>query len=240
MIKKLIFVFSAILISSVLHAKNYSIKVSAKIISNNKVELKVKTDIPLPVTVSAGIDLKGQKDDDIYIGYSENIKLTKPLQIITLNFKDSNLPTGKYLAVVTYYHRWGADGGNPEAKKITKSITASDELSLVGGGESVKEIKKRSKSKRLEVAKEEARVQCYFAFKGFIRKINPRSQFLNNHADRWTFKLSKDKKRLFGKAKKYVRIETLGGDEIRDATCTYFINPGEVTGIGISDPVAKN
>lgn len=237
--KKLIFFLFTLLFSTVIYSQNYYIKVSAKTISNNKVELKVKTNIPLPVTVDAGLDLKGQKDDDIYVGYSEHVKLTKPLQTIVIDFKDANLPSSKYLAVVTFHHLWGADGGNPEAKKITKSIEGTYELSLKGGGESVKQNKKKSKEKQLSIIKNVAKLQCNMAFRGFIRAINPNYIMLRGHSDRWKFKLSKNEQSLIGISKKYVQVEALIEDEIRDATCTYYINPGEVVSIGISKPIAQ-
>ena len=88
--------------------------------------------------------------------------------------------------------------------------------------------------------KEEAKHQCHYAMRGFISAINPNYAFLNGHLDRWKFKYSKDKRSLIGKAKKYIKVEGLKEDEVRDVTCTYYIYPGEVINIGISKPLVQN
>ena len=149
MIKRIaVIVISFILISVSTYAEEYTLTISAKPASEYSVEFTVKTNIPLPVEVMATVDLKNQKPDDIYIGYSDRIKLTSPIQTFILNASSMKLPSGDYVAEVTFYPRWGAKDGNPKASNIKQQLSDSVELRLKGSGESSSDAEQRKKSQR--------------------------------------------------------------------------------------------
>ena len=118
-------------------AINYELSITAREISSTKIELIIKTNIPLPVEVMTGVDLAGQKRKDIYIGYSERIRLELPTTVHVLDTakSDKSLPSGQYEAVVSFYKRWGAKKGNPDARSVP-DMEASSPISLGGDGTS--------------------------------------------------------------------------------------------------------
>lgn len=124
---------------------HYRIQASAKAISNSEIEFNVKTNIPLPVEVDAGVDLRNQKPNDTYIGHSERITLTQSSQSFTINTSNKKLPSGEYDAVVTFYPSWGAENGNPKAALIKEEISSSTRIRLAGTGESANSVQKRTK-----------------------------------------------------------------------------------------------
>lgn len=130
--------------------EEYTISVSAKPVSAYGIEFTVKTNIPLPVEVMAGMSLKGQKPDDTYIGYSKRIKLASSEQTFVIDTSDQKkkLPSGEYLAEVTFYPRWGAKNGNPKASSIKQQISDSVEVRLKGSGESSSDANERNKLRR--------------------------------------------------------------------------------------------
>ena len=129
-------------------SEEYTISVSAKPVSAFGVEFTVKSNIPLPVEVMAGISLKGQKPDDSYIGYSERIKLAATEQkfVIDASSQKEKLPSGEYVAEVTFYPRWGAKNGNQKASIIKQEISDAVGLRLKGSGESSSDAIERNKS----------------------------------------------------------------------------------------------
>ncbi|MCK5312475.1 MAG: hypothetical protein KAJ62_10210 [Desulfobacteraceae bacterium] len=110
----------------------YYIELSTNQISKHEVKFNIKTNIPLPVEVMASIDLKNQKPDDVYIGYSKKIRIKDSTQSFILNTKSENLPSSKYDTEVAFYPFWGADNGNPKAIKIKNSIHGLSEILLQG------------------------------------------------------------------------------------------------------------
>ena len=128
-------------------SEEYTISVSAKPVSAYGVEFTVKTNIPLPVEVMAGMSLKGQKPDDIYIGYSKRVKLASSEQtfVIDASSQKKKLPSGDYVAEVTFYPGWGAKNGNPKASIIKQQISDSVEVRLKGSGESSSDAGERNK-----------------------------------------------------------------------------------------------
>jgi len=126
-------------------AQECTLLIHAKSTSEYTVEFTVKTNIPLPVNVMAGISLKNQKPDDIYIGYSKKIKLTSPKQTFIIDASSKKLPSGDYMAEVTFFPRWGAKKGNPKASNIKQQISDSVELRLKGSGESSSDVDQRNK-----------------------------------------------------------------------------------------------
>jgi len=125
--------------------EHYTIQASAKAISDSEIVFNVKTNIPLPVEVDAGVDLRNQKPNDTYIGHSERITLTQSSQSFTINTSNKKLPSGEYDAVVTFYPNWGAEHGNPKAALIKKEISSSTRITLAGTGESANSVQKRTK-----------------------------------------------------------------------------------------------
>lgn len=127
--------------------EEYTMSVSAKPVSPYGAEFTVKSNIPLPVEIMAGISLKGQKPDDTYIGYSERIKLASSKQtfIIDPSSQNKKLPSGVFVAEVTFYPRWGAKNGNPKASIIKRQISDSVEFRLDGSGESSNDTIERNK-----------------------------------------------------------------------------------------------
>ena len=95
----------------------------------------------------AGMSLKGQKPDDTYIGYSKRIKLASSEQTLVIDAlsQKKKLPSGDYVAEVTFYPRWGAKNGNPKASIIKQQISDSVEVRLKGSGESSNDAGERNK-----------------------------------------------------------------------------------------------
>ena len=137
---------------------DYKIALIAKPISNHQVEFNTKTNIPLPVEIMASIDLKNQKPEDSYIGYSKRVLLKKPDQIFVLDATNENLPTGKYTVEVAYCSNCPRQA-YPKEKlsaadlitrlrtqpKTLKWIRKSSEIFLRGTGKSVKDAQERDK-----------------------------------------------------------------------------------------------
>ena len=124
---------------------DYNMSLSVNILSPYSAEFTVETDILLPVDIMAGFDLKGQKPTDTYIGYSEKVRLSTPKQSFTIDAskQKDKLPSGDFIAEVTFYPRWGAKEGNPKARHIKEKISSSVEISLTGSGESSSVAAKR-------------------------------------------------------------------------------------------------
>ncbi len=123
----------------------YKIKVSAAEISTTKVDFTVSTNLPLPVEVMAGVSLQGQKDSDTWIGYNQKVMLKKTTQIFSLSFPKKPLPSGKYDAEVTFYPRWGAKKGNPNAAKIGRNIEGVSFVNLSGDGQNAEDRMERDR-----------------------------------------------------------------------------------------------
>ncbi len=115
-------------------AEDFKISIEATPISQYEVSLNVKTNIPLPVEVMASVSIKGQNPKDTYIGVSQRIKLTSPEQTVKLDGKSENLPSGEYLAEVTFYPKWGVENGSAEAKRINAEIIGQADVTLSGSG----------------------------------------------------------------------------------------------------------
>jgi len=55
---------------------------------------------------------------------------------VTIDGRNEGLPTGEYVAEVTFYPRWGAKKGPSEAKRIDEEISGQADVSLTGSGAS--------------------------------------------------------------------------------------------------------
>ena len=115
---------------------DYFITVQATPVSTYVVSLVVTTNMPLPVEVMAGVSAKDQAPTDTFIGVSERITLTSPEQTIELDGRSENLPSGDYIADVTFYPRSGAENGTEQAKTIQQEIIGAVDVTLDGSGES--------------------------------------------------------------------------------------------------------
>jgi hypothetical protein len=116
--------------------EEFRISIKATPISAFGVSLLVETNIPLPVEVMASLSMKGQKPKDIYIGVSKRITLNSMKQKIEIDGKNENLPSGEYIAEVTFYPAWGAENGAKEARQIKEAVTGQADVMLTGSGAS--------------------------------------------------------------------------------------------------------
>ncbi len=116
----------------------YTIDVTARPISHFAVEMTISTNIPTPIEVMAGFSLRDQKPDDVYIGTSQRITLQSSRQTVVIDSSNNEypLPTGEYMAEVSFYPRWGAKKGNPDAKAVKIEVHGSAPITLEGSGES--------------------------------------------------------------------------------------------------------
>lgn len=124
------------------------LKLSAVPISDHIVQFNVTTNVPLPIEVMASVDLAGQKDEDIAIGYDERVKITEPTQRFTVDTSRASkpLPSGKYDAEVKFYSRWGAEGN--EAAKDTPDLDVLQQIELKGNGETRGAAERRNNLQR--------------------------------------------------------------------------------------------
>lgn len=120
-----------------------SIQVEATPISPTVIKTIITTNLPLPVTVMASVDLPDQAGDDVYIGYSERVTLINPRTETLIDTSSGStsspantpLPSGAYDLNVTFYPRWGAPD-NPKAAALTSDVVGRTRVELGGSGAS--------------------------------------------------------------------------------------------------------
>lgn len=117
-------------------SESYNISVAATAISAYEVSLNVTTNIPLPVEVMASVSIKDQNPQDTYIGVSQRVTLSSPEQTVTIDGRNEGLPSGEYVAEVTFYPRWGAENGSSKAKRIDEEIVGQADVTFTGSGAS--------------------------------------------------------------------------------------------------------
>ncbi len=119
----------------VVSAEAATIAIEADVLDENRVSFEIETTIPLPVEVMVGVSLKGQAPDDVYIGYSERYRVEQGSSSFVLDTSSAKdpLPDGNYEAEVTFYPRWGAEDGNPEAASLPE-LSAKSDISFTGTG----------------------------------------------------------------------------------------------------------
>lgn len=115
-------------------SESYNISVAATAVSAYEVSLDVTTNIPVPIEVMASVSIKDQDPQDTYIGVSQRVTLTSSEQTVEIDGRNERLPTGEYVAEVTFYPRWGAENGSSEAKLIEEEIIGQADVSLTGSG----------------------------------------------------------------------------------------------------------
>ena len=126
-------------------AEGYSISVGATA-SGSNVDFVLHTNIPGTIEVMAGVDLKGQADDDVYIGKSERVRIVDGTASVSIDA--SELPSGDYLARANFYPRWGFQDELSRATGIADDLSDSHDISLGGSGQSAAEIQFRENSQK--------------------------------------------------------------------------------------------
>lgn len=125
----------------------YKLDVSAQS-DGSIVTLKVTTNIPGTIELFAGLDLKGQAPDDVYIGAdSQRIRLENG-RPVTVKFDTSDLPQGTYEATADFYPRWGFQDELSKSTGITANISAAVDIDISGSGESAADALARENSQK--------------------------------------------------------------------------------------------
>jgi len=125
--------------------EGYSITVDATA-QGSAVELAIKTNIWGVIEVMAGVDLKGQAADDVYIGKHDRVRIIDGTASVSIDVSD--LPTGEYEATVGFYPRWGFQDEVSRSTGITDELRASQDISFEGSGESASETQFRKSSQK--------------------------------------------------------------------------------------------
>ena len=126
--------------------KDYSLSISTREIADNKIELKIRSNIPGVIEVSASIDLVNQKPDDIYIGKSKKVLVSDQNAVEIIDVSD--LPGGDYNAVVTLYPLWGFKDSKSKSLGIGKELSASQLITISGTGKSSESAAKRQEGRQ--------------------------------------------------------------------------------------------
>lgn len=122
------------------------LELQAETISKDEVRFTVTTNLPTPFDVATGINLAGQKDDDVWIGYSEFVTLTQPTTTFTLDTSKAQkpLPSGDYEAEVNFYPNWKQNA----ALKAVPKLTAIKPIALKASGKSAEVAMLRNERQR--------------------------------------------------------------------------------------------
>lgn len=168
-------------------SENFNISVAATAISAYEVSLNIKTNIPLPVEVMASVSIKGQNPKDTYIGVSQRVTLTSPEQTVTIDGRNEELPSGEYLAEVTFYPKWGAKNGSSEAKRISEEITGQADVSLTGSGASKTQADDKNVAQKWVM--QSVDIGMPWNENQFVAKLGPFSKTVSelNHHDAYYF-----------------------------------------------------
>lgn len=113
----------------------YFLKLKTRPLAADKVEFNVTTNAPLPIETMADVTLSGVKDDETWIGEERKVTLDRPTTTFVLDTSQNGkrLPSGKYVAEIDYFQRWGANS-NPAARELP-DMSAKSEVHLGGSGE---------------------------------------------------------------------------------------------------------
>ena len=116
----------------------------------NTVEIAIRTDIATPFEVMAGVSLAGQKPQDVYIGNSLRQTISASEQVLKVPVLQNGemLPSGDFLAEVSFYTRWGAKKAPAETKALTDDIEVAVPFVLGGSGASSDDIARRENLQR--------------------------------------------------------------------------------------------
>lgn len=118
--------------------------------SGNAVHGQIETNMPLPIEIMVGVSLRGQRDDDTYIGNTQRIRITASPQAFSIPTTTQRiaLPSGEYDVEANFYPRWGGQNGPPEARAITREISATRRITLRGTGGSARDAIARNEAQR--------------------------------------------------------------------------------------------
>lgn len=125
---------------------NPRLELEAETVSNDEVRFTITTNLPTPFGVATGVNLAGQDGNDVYVGYSEFVTLTKPTTTFTLDTSKAQkpLPTGDYEAEVNFYPNWKENA----ALKTVPKLTAVKPITLKASGESAEVTNLRNERQR--------------------------------------------------------------------------------------------
>lgn len=128
----------------------FSLRIVSVEESGNAVRGQIETNMPLPIEIMVGVSLRGQRDDDIYIGNDQRVRITASPQSFSIPTTTSRggLPSGEYDVEATFYPRWGGANGPPEARAITREIRATRRITLRGTGGSARDAAARNEAQR--------------------------------------------------------------------------------------------
>ncbi|MEM6858207.1 MAG: hypothetical protein AAF559_10075 [Pseudomonadota bacterium] len=130
-------------------AEEAELSITIKVLGEGRIAFDIDTTIPLPVEVLVGVSLKDQAPDDVFVGYSEKYRIEKSQSSFVLDTRLAKdpLPDGEYEAEVTFYPRWGAKNGNPDAKAVPE-LRAKEDISLSGTGIDRESAEKKNELQR--------------------------------------------------------------------------------------------
>lgn len=111
----------------------YIISIGA-ITQGENVDIAIETNIPGVIEVMAGVDLKGQAANDVYIGKTERVRVINGKGSTSISAND--LPSGEYEARVSFYPRWGFQDELSRSTGIAEDLEDSHDITLRGTGES--------------------------------------------------------------------------------------------------------
>lgn len=116
----------------------------------NTVEIAIRTDIATPFEVMAGVALAGQKPQDVFIGNSLRQTISSQEQVLRVPVLQNGevLPSGDFLAEVSFYPRWGAEKAPAATKALTENIEVAQPFVLGGSGASSDDVARRENLQR--------------------------------------------------------------------------------------------
>ena len=151
---------------------DYKISLAAKQVSDAGVEMKISTNLPLPVEVMVGVTVDGLRDEETYVGYNERITLSSANTTFLLDTAKSGrtLPSTSYLAEVSFYPKWGAEG-NSAAQKAPK-LDANAKLQLkTAGAVSISTASVNQQSERRKWIMENVHMRMPWNERQFVNKL---------------------------------------------------------------------
>ncbi len=96
---------------------------------------QIETNIPLPIEIMVDVSLHSQRDQDVYIGKQERVRIEASPQVFRVPIKAAEgLPRGAYDIEATFYPSWGAEHGPPAARAVRREISAMRPITLRGDG----------------------------------------------------------------------------------------------------------
>lgn len=125
----------------------YNIHVMATVLKDNSVRLSISTNIPGEIDVMTSISLANQKDDDIWIGDDDRVRIKNGKAEVILGDK-RKLPSGEYFAEVNFYPRWGFQDNISRKTNIQKEISTQVPISLKHGNKIAESVLKKENSQK--------------------------------------------------------------------------------------------